>query len=663
MPEERHKTVLEIAVDDSKIRQLGPTIEKSLKTEPVERLIRVTERLNAALERVNRTSAQRREPAGGAVGAGTYRGADGRLRDVDTGRFIAGGGGRGGGGAPGAGGGGRRGMGFWGQAAATGVGVAGAGMFGRAMGMGRAAAGGQGATETALSAIPLAGPILAAGVQAGRQIGQAAIAYRQVTAQQFGRAGISGLGPGQGLAQRVGIGMPELAGQMGALAPVAGMRGRAAQEFIPRALAIERFSGIGAREQAAVVGGARVAGQAATGTEATRMVFSTISAAIKAGYREGKEGEFLSEIAEHVGALRKQGFMMDLGTMNRFAATLGTAGGALRGEAGMQAAKSIQQVVAQAPFKNTFFSAMFMSEAAKQGLSPIEAMKAAETGEGLKKVLPAVITRIARGQGGMGGKIMALRAGLEGKLSIEQIEGLLGLAGRGALTEGAMANVLEGGAIGAAEIGKRRGVVEPGMGLAARKAGIEAQRIGAGLKKGVAGQVLDIEEKELQLGIVGAEFGLRAAGTMLKKFDEYVAAWKKGGLGEVVKTAFADMGDIIGKAILDGIRQIMKEVLPKVPIPELNPEKIGEELADMNKEDAWAGAKLFMADFQKFGAWYGALQTKPFKMLMDPESPINKRMREVDPLAYEVGENSPGVLLTRKIGELITALNQRFEAE
>jgi hypothetical protein len=308
MATEKHKTVLEIAVEDRLLRRFGDTLKRVFSTEPIERHRRAQESLGKQLEKNKRTADT--AARGGAQ------------RDPRTGQFVAGSGGgsgpggtagrappppRGGGGG---GGGQRQPLGFGGTALATGVGFMGGQMIGRG-GAGMAAmARGQGATAGALGAIPVAGGFLSAAYQGAEALAGQSIAQGQAQAMTAGQTGMGNVGA-MGMA-KYGINRQQLPGKLAALAQQSGLRGEDLEAMAPEALRTEALTGISG---GAMIGAAGAAGGDVSPEQAHTMTMDAISAGMDAGFRDAKLGQFIQSIASDIEQMRSRGIMIDAGAL------------------------------------------------------------------------------------------------------------------------------------------------------------------------------------------------------------------------------------------------------------------------------------------------------------------------------------------------------------
>lgn len=571
MTEQRHKTVLEIAVDDRGLRQIHNTIRQVFSVTSVAAY-------NKEVERVTQTVGRLTQRMGGA-GPGRLAGAvaaGGRPTMVGVPGGMpprAGGGGGGAGAAPTAGEppwvakliaavqGGRQPMGFAGTAAATGVGVAGANMLGRLGGVGAGAAHGEGFSERMLGAIPGVGPILAAAVGSARQFASEFQSYRQGLAGVQGAIGMGSIPANRRRAlSQVGIGPEELPGRFAEIGGASGMRGRDLSDFASRALVHERITGAGAGQQAALVGAGGM-GEVTTNADiAQRLIAKAIETGMAGGFRDAKFGDMMASIAGHVAALREKGIMTDPRSTLQLVAMLGaTRRTGLMGEPGLAAAKTMEGVVRAAPDKSDFFSAILMQLAMKKKGSPFKGMMELE--QNPAAMIPEVLKRITQMGGseegqafalhqGMGGQISRLQAmqmiqaSKAGEVSPEQVEKILNQFQTARMNpETGKMEMLKGREARTATMYEEAGGRQ-GFGVAAQAAQMEQQRLDTGAKH--IGVMQKLQSAELKLADEGARLGAQ-----MSELTTAIIPYATKGLA-----AFTDTLGAVGNAVVVAVKKI-----------------------------------------------------------------------------------------------------------
>jgi hypothetical protein len=296
MPDTRHRTVVEIGVDDREVRGLGQTMERAFSTRTVEAFERSIERTGRAMEKLTQAQARliqqmaRMEQAVARQerGPGAPAGAPG------------------GPGAPGGAGGARRGGGgFGGTFGGSFAGTAAANLLTRAGGMAGAMAQPQGFVGQMVSGIPYIGPALGGAANAVQQL------YGEFASRQIARSrafGVTGIGGGAGggygglagVGTRYGIGPTEFPGTLAGLSQQTGMRGAELAGAVPSLLRMQQTMGFG--NIASIVGGAGAAG--GTGEDVYSIILDAVTSGVQAGFREGRLDQFFQQFAartRHVG--------------------------------------------------------------------------------------------------------------------------------------------------------------------------------------------------------------------------------------------------------------------------------------------------------------------------------------------------------------------------
>lgn len=566
MADERHKTSIEIDVDDQQIRQLGAAIKGALGSEVVNRfeqsmrgVTQQVEKLAKAFEGVDvpkrrgeerarlpsvRKSAAIAAAVSGVVGApgSGLSAAQRRQREREEKE-------RGG-----------RGLGFWGTTAAVATGN----MLTRGA---TAAAGGEGLTERGLGAVPFGiGAPLAAAVGTARQVNREFIAFRQSQAEAFGQLG-GRVGPGRGAA--LGIAPGAISGQLAGLARGAGVRGEGAADIGIEMLLRQRLMGIGGGEQASLVGAAGIGGQAQNPAQARGLINEAIGGAVVAGFRDARIGEFVQSIAGHVEALRRQGIMVDPKSTIRAVAAVGaTRGRSLQGEAGMSAVRGMEEVIRGAPSAQGFLPAMLMQQAMGGGRDPFRAFMAME--EDPAAMIPQMVQQISGMGGSVEAKAFALHQGMGGRISRRQALELIEAGERGDLSADRVDKIMTEGTA------KQRELAEGGkaaVGTAATEAGMQAQRIRKGGE--VQRDILAMRKAELEIVKQAAAIGAKVAKETVEAARELIDAFKKGGFTELMGKA----GEMMREA-LKGLTEKLETMLTKAfpDVQETAGFKVGAEL-------------------------------------------------------------------------------------
>ena len=527
MTEQRHKTVLEIAVDDRGVRQLGNSIKATLSTEPVERFNRAIADLLRRLQQV--------QSAGGAAGApgGPAGRAPGRPPPPPPPRGPAPGGGAG---EPAWAGKllsaiekmpGRTGV---GAGVGAGAGVMAGNWLSRAGGMGAATMGGEGVTEHFLGGIPIVGQMMGAAVGAARRYAQEFVGYRQALGATVGATGFDPRGGANaGSLGRFGIMPGELPGRFAEIGRTSRMRGAGLEEFGTRAIATERTTCIGAGTIGHLAGAAGIGANETTPARASSLLENAIKTGMAAGFRIADLGDVLEDIASNTEELRSKGIMVTSESLMSIRAMLGATGRAgLQGAPGSAAAKSMEDVLRGAPERSDFGAALAMRLAMKGGRSPFAAMEALE--QNASQLIPEFVKAITEMGGTEEGQAFSLRQAMQGRLGYHQARQLVQAGAAGELTPALAAQVAAGRA------SEYNAAVDAGKagtgGAAATEAGLAEKRLAYG---GTAvGDIQALQVQELELAKLGVKIGTNIADISAKGI-ELINIFTDKGMEGVVK--------------------------------------------------------------------------------------------------------------------------------
>lgn len=335
MPESRHRTTIEVDVDDRAVRQLGQELERAIDPSHMAAFERSVERSNRAIERLTRAT-ERMTRASSALA-----------------RATIGGGGPGGGGGVGR----PRGPGFIGRTAATALGTAlGQGAVGgrgaRLAQMAGAPAGGEGFLGGMFNMIPYAGPVLGAAIQGAQQYYGQYIAAQQARYGAFGATGVTPGGLVGGDLRRAGYGPLAQPGILSQMAQQTGRTGSAAG--LGDRTGLEGIVGGGARFQralgvnpAAILRGAEVQGSV---DDAPGLMMDTMARVIEMGFRRSGWAQAVEGLSDLIGSMQRQGIQIDARSMLGLYAGLAAARDpqgnqlpGLRGQAGAAFAQTVMQ--------------------------------------------------------------------------------------------------------------------------------------------------------------------------------------------------------------------------------------------------------------------------------------------------------------------------------
>lgn len=351
MPQTRHRTVIEIGVDDRQIKGLDKTLHRAFDDQLLASFERVLDRTGKTLEQM--TKAAERFDAlmrkGGGMG-----GADGG----------AGRGGRGGGGGGGGGGGSSADLrqlaraieglqraqqtataaqpGFMARAGSTAVGSSIGGYFG-----GLASNVGQdGFISRAVSRIPVIGGLLSGAIgQIQRYYGMHAAGQQSIsrTVGGLGRRSVGGGFTGFGFAR------PEAMQQALGYAQGAGLSGAGANDdFMRTALELQMLSGVQGSEGVVRAGGVGLNGPNHMGFSSgspQQMMLQAVSAGIQSGVRESRLGQFVQAATSVLESGRLGGTDLTLAGVLQTIRGVSGLGAGFGGEQGQRAMSGIVQTM------------------------------------------------------------------------------------------------------------------------------------------------------------------------------------------------------------------------------------------------------------------------------------------------------------------------------
>lgn len=464
MAETRHRTVLEIGVDDRQVRGLGASIDRTFSTNTIDAferaLARAARTLDAlATNQAKMTSAMvRAEQQQRAMSA---RAAQDSQRAQQQGQGGAGG-------PPGGGGGGQ--PGFWNRTMSTAV--------GSAMGMGAAGARGSGAVSMAMGAIPIVGPVLSGAVQGMQGFYQSHVQRMMGRAAAFPATGImpAEFGVAERMGARVGMMPGQSAAMMGQFAQQTGLTGeelmdiavggtstraRRRRERVEAGLPMIAAEQAGAEEGPlagrnipilSLLGfqqslGLRNAGSlvGAMGTgimpgqgqdDPVSILSEAVRSGIQAGFREGRLDQFFSQMATWVEQMRTQGIPIEPSALLGMVRGVSSFGVGFEGEAGQAAARQFQGAIQNAGRGSGIGQFMMMRAAGLgQGRNYMEARAFAE--QNPQEVMANFMEQYRAMTGGISGPVSAMfveeaMRGLGMQMSATQALSFAQAAGEGA---------------------------------------------------------------------------------------------------------------------------------------------------------------------------------------------------------------------------------------
>jgi len=546
----RHRTTVEIDVDDRSIRQLGTELSRALDPRSVDAFERAIERSGRALSRfvaesqkltatmtqMARQQAQMARGGGpGGVGGGAGAGAGGQHRMLRNMLGTAAGT-------------------FMGNQLSR-VGMAGqAGVSGQFIG-------------SALGMIPYAGPVLGAAVNAGNAYYQRFLSVERARLQA---GALSGVGrslqqAGGGMFGPLGMGPSEQPGAIQALAQGTGRTGAADLAAVaPAALSNQRFFGVTApqrmlraaesqRQMQGLLGQPELPGNAPGTSQIDAM-----ASAFAAGLRMTDMEEVLGNLATFLQNVGDRGIQVDLSSvmglmrgMGALGVTTGRPG--LGGRSGANFGQQFMGGMAGASQGNDLFSFLMLRHAGLgRGRDLMEAQAFLEDPSNAIDILFDLLGDVQQGRGNLSNNAVAygLQEGF-GQRGINMSSQFwmdlaaasredLELARGGAGPEGLRAGLamFQRAAQGRQSelVGTER---QPGALRTIRgEAGIESAEVGMGAE--IAGTVMALRAAELRITHEFLPRALSLVSSVTRATMEILSAWRQGGLGGVL-ALFAGM--------------------------------------------------------------------------------------------------------------------------
>lgn len=515
MAESRHRTTIQVDVDDRAVRKLGQEIERAIDprlldafTRSIERSNRAIDRLTRATERMARVSDKlARASMGGGMGGGRGRGKpetgrQARMRDRVQ-RFVS----------------------------AAGGPAGGEGFIGGAFGM-----------------IPYAGPVLQSAISGAQGYYQQYIAAQQARMQSFGAAGIAR--PGDALSSRlrgIGYGPGAQAGVLGQIAQMSGRRGAGLSSIAGDAATMERFLGV---NPAAIFRGAEV-----QGPQSNDLMQSALGAARQAGFRDPMLTEAIQGLSQTMMQLQQEGIQLAPQAILGIYRGLGAAQlPGLRGEAVAGLAQRIVGAGGNVGGGSSSFDYL-MLQAAGGGRggdrSLLQAQIFAERNPG--EVFFNVLEQLRGRAGNNPAEQEALAEYLHQNVGVSRDLALqLAQMDPGRIQQMRAASSNQVGGVGDLGSWLQSNIEGAGQTLSAvrTEAGLESQRVGIG--GAVAESVTAIQQAEIQLIRVFMPAALSLVRGVMNGAEKLVAAFREGGVAGVM-TRLAEMSATAAGNALDPV--------------------------------------------------------------------------------------------------------------
>lgn len=546
MTEQRHRTVLEIAVDDQGVKNLAGSIERAFEpdtvrafTDAVDRSARAMAQLEEAIGGLGnrkgggggggqppRTPAQQEEydkkKADKKAAADAAR-ADARERREDE-RDNE-------------------------QRSREARALIGR-VWDRAMGLvGSAAAGSF--TGGLMGALPLVGPA-ASGALAGVQgFYQDYTQAQGALAKQFGQSGITNPNPDD--FTQWGMGPQEAAGAVGQMAQRSGRSGESLREIIRPQLQLQNLLGV--QNGANIVGAQESRGGQAG--NAQRLMMDAVSTGLEAGIRTAKLDQYLGNISSWVEQVRTQGIDFSADSALALSRGFSVMGKSFTGEAGLKRAQGVADALSRAADQSGIGTGLAFEAARRVAGSNASIEDLIDLQE--KRDERFVQTFLGLARNVMGGDILGIRGLLKSAgvdMTIEQLrdvkngslEGFTRAAGNSAQV------------LAAERQAKYEGVAGPGR----ERAVHDVARADLGGQKDVQKAARDVMHADLEL----AKVVLPLLAPIIASIADTVPTLLRGNVKEVARTGLNSAGEMLGipklgddwkEGLKDGPLQALRE--------------------------------------------------------------------------------------------------------
>ena len=465
MVDSRHKTKIELEVDDRQVRGLDKTLSDAFDDRDVKEFDTAIEKssqnvrkLTQNLEHLGRVQERNRQQArnnrGGAAGGGG-------------------------------------GLGFGGTVGATAIGTALGRMGGRVNQVGGALGQGEGFISQALGGIPWIGGLLSGALNQSRQLYGEFAQQQQAIATASSTLGRRSLGGAGNLFTAFGMDRGQAMQRAAQLAQAGGISGdEASPEFLEQALRMQMLGGI--QNAPSVVRAMTTAG--GSSRDAAQAMTDAVSAGIAGGFRDARLGEFLQVAASTLEQARRSGADVRVASILQLQRGFAQAGASFQGAAGAQSVSELTGGLRNMQIGNNFASQIALRAAGfgEEGVSYSDALLRLQSNP--EQMLPAIIRQLRQASGG---NVEATRS------LLRQVAPALGLN----LSEQQVRD-LAGGELGgfdpneyvggeADEFLARRGELAEGFRTPATEAQYRNRR--AGIGGAVARSVVSVRSAELSL--------------------------------------------------------------------------------------------------------------------------------------------------------------------
>lgn len=542
MPSQRTRTVIEIDVDDRKIKGLDRTLHRAFDDRMMQSFERVLERSSRSIDAMTKAAERfeqtmKRAQAGGgsgmaaAVGRAAQSGGGGgdvggAVRQLSRqiqqlGRQQGSGGGSG-----------SSGPGFWNRTAAVGI--------GSYLGRGAASISSEGFTGQMLGGIPIIGGMLSGAVSSMHSYANMAGQLGTTRARSIGSVGVR---PNQGLFHSYGYSRPEAWGQLTQIGQQTGRYGEGLDsELLNTAMTAQTYGGI--QGSGALIGAAEAAGGAGRGN--AQMITRAISAGMQMGIRETRLTQFIATAAQVLEQARVSGSDMQLQSVLQTMSGFGGLGAGFQGRAGSQAgATAINSLRNFAPGTNVASLIALRAAGFGSGTSYHDALERIQ--ESPEEMIPAIIQQM-RDAGASTGGIVEMMRQIGPQLfgfqpSVQQARSMAS----GDLSAFSTEVTEERGA---QHLARRRDALRPELGIARSEASLTNRRIAAGERHyGTSRGILRTE-----IGVVTTAMGELAPiiDSVRHALEGALNAFKEGGFAGLMNH------------VMEGVIQRIQETAPQV---------------------------------------------------------------------------------------------------
>lgn len=418
------------------------------------------------------------------------------------------------------------------------------------------------------SLMPFVGPAIGQLLSAAAQ--QSVALYQEYAQQQmaqagvFGRTGLTGGYVSAGAAY--GLQPGQMPGLVASFAGTSGLQGDALQAALPQQLALSQLLGV--ERAGSIVGAAQSAGGAVNNP--SELMLQAVSEGLAAGIRETRLDQYLQNVSGWVEGVRSQGIDMSPESALRMVAGMHSAG--LQGEAAVTQARSLSDALASAGSGSGIGHAMAMRAAGLgSGRSYFQARLAVERRD------PEVMQNLIEQARGMGGDEESNAMYLQ--RIVREIGGTLtGENALGMIRNGFDANLFPGTSQADAALADRHTAAGGVFGAGQQMARIASQRHAVGEQ--VSSTAVDLLNRDIQMlsrvlpmVVPVLDKFNEVIGDIIDRFARVNAARESGGDRAAMRVAaeeLVDAGLDVVETVLDtavGVVQAATDIVTDVLLP------------------------------------------------------------------------------------------------